>query len=207
MTASTQHLDAAAFNDVLRGLCHAKLTTCDTPPRDGPAEPLHSVAYVERTLARHLRSGLAALCARMAEERTAVASQRLWDADGHLSEGYRPFNAPRWLGEWLQAHNEYCEAVPDDPRSLDWAHGVPWSQLSLDRQLALAFHHLDDGATGCDPRAFCLPGLGRKNSVPTLTGGRLHAGTWGRRARRLWSPPFYRTMRLTTRARFWSAWT
>lgn len=153
MTAATEHVSQATFADVSRALWHCSLETCDTAPGTAPAEPLNSVEYVRRTLARHLHGGLAALCARIAEEHTAVASQRLWDADGHLSEGYRPFNATRWLGEWLQAHNEYKEAVVDDPRTLDWTAGVPWAQLSLDRQLQLAFHHLDEHESGYAPCA------------------------------------------------------
>lgn len=118
-----------------------------TPPSPAAADESRR-AYLERTVARLLREGLAHVLEEVALAHVDLASGKLWDADGYLPARFRAPDPVRMLGEWLRERAPRSPPAGFDPSALDWDAGVPWAQLGLREQALVAFRHLDEDGSG-----------------------------------------------------------
>ena len=88
--------------------------------------------YLEENVAPILRQGLEELLRVVEEDRLDVAAGKQWDADGTLPEEWLPFQALRWLGNWLM---EPAKLV--DERNTTFQGPVLFRDMSPEEQLEL----------------------------------------------------------------------
>jgi len=105
--------------------------------------PTDTRAYLEENVAPILRQGLEELLRVVEEDRLDVAAGKQWDADGTLPEEWLPFQALRWLGNWLM---EPAKLV--DERNTTFQGPVLYRDLSPEEQLETVFRHVDKDDNG-----------------------------------------------------------
>jgi hypothetical protein len=139
---------AGDFDRAICAILHGATLPYDVDPvKTLPRYPISNQQYLKDTVYQVLKHGIAEVIEYMAQQHIMVASQQLWDSDGHLPKGYVPPNPIRILGQWLKDYSK--QTLEDDIQAADWSSGVPWKCLTFRMKLRAVFGHLDRPPTGC----------------------------------------------------------
>lgn len=122
--------------------------------------------YLEREVVPLLRTGLKALEVEMQKYRLELAAGVQCAPDGYRPFRWKPFQAMRWLADWLDQHN------PRQARQESWKlqgfREKPWEYMSREEKINMVFKHLDRDGSGFLDASELLSAVGKLHLASDL---------------------------------------